>query len=101
MAASPPAVHRPEVGFAERTRRLVRLYLGLPDGAPVPGEPLVSIFSAVAATVADRVDLVPERNLLAFLEFVGVSPNPPQPARTPVSFELATGTVVDALVPAG
>ncbi len=67
---------------------------------PVPGWPLVRIFGRLGEIVADRLNRVPDKNFLAFLDLVGMSPRPPQPARVPLTFQLAAGTAVDALVPA-
>jgi hypothetical protein len=51
--------------------------------------------------VIQRLNQVPDKNFLAFLDLLGVSRNPPQPARVPLTFTLAQGSVVDAVVPAG
>src|SRR4051794_25939678 len=103
MTLPAPPVYDPPEGLAEKTRALVRYYLGTPSGAgaPVPGEPLVRIFARLAQVVADRVNGVPDKNFFAFLDLLGVSLKPPQPARVPLTFEPATGTTVDALVAAG
>ncbi|NTW37548.1 MAG: hypothetical protein HGB17_15835, partial [Syntrophobacteraceae bacterium] len=43
----------------------------------------------------------PQKNFLAFLDLLGASLLPPQPARVPLTFSLAAGSAVDGLVPAG
>jgi hypothetical protein len=103
MAEAAPPVYDPPEGLIEKTRALVRHYLGGPSdpGDPVPGEPIVRIVARLAEVAADRVNAVPDKNFFAFLDLLGVSLKPPQPARVPLTFELATGTTVDALVPAG
>ena len=44
---------------------------------------------------------MPQKNFLAFLDLLGAALLPPQPARVPVTFLLAKGSLVDAVVPAG
>lgn len=73
---------------------------------PVPDRPdvgwaLVRVFSRMAELVVARLNRLPERNFLAFLDLIGTRLNPPQPARVPLTFLLAAGSPVDALVPAG
>ena len=62
---------------------------------------LVNIFARYAEIVIQRLNKVPDKNFLAFLDLLGVSLTPPQPARAPLLFALATGSDVDAFVPAG
>lgn len=54
-----------------------------------PGEALVRIFGRFCEIVIDRLNQAPEKNFLAFLDFLGASPLPPQPARAPLTFYLA------------
>ena len=61
---------------------------------------LVRIFARLAEVVIDRINQVPDKNFLAFLNLVGLELLPPQPARVPLTFHLATGSATDALVPA-
>ena len=65
------------------------------------GAALIGIFARFGEIVIQRLNRVPEKNFLAFLDLLGVSPNPPQPARVPLTFTLAAGTTTDAVVPAG
>lgn len=67
---------------------------------PDAGLALIRIFGRMAALVSDRLNQVPEKNFLAFLDLIGTQILPPQPARVPLTFSLATGAKVDALVPA-
>lgn len=67
---------------------------------PDAGLALIRIFGRMAALVSDRLNQVPEKNFLAFLNLIGTQILPPQPARVPLTFSLATGAKVDALVPA-
>ena len=74
---------------------------------PLTGQPdqaaaaLIGIFARFGEIVIQRLNQVPDKNFLAFLDLLGVSRNPPQPARVPLTFTLAQGSVVDAVVPAG
>jgi hypothetical protein len=71
-----------------------------PAGGGDPGSALVHVFARMAEVVADRLNRVPDRNFLAFLDLIGTELLPPQPARVPLTFALAAGSPVDALVPA-
>jgi hypothetical protein len=62
---------------------------------------LIGVFSRFAEIIIQRLNSVPDKNFLAFLDLLGASQLPPQPARAPLTFALANGTVLDALVPAG
>ncbi len=70
-------------------------------GAPDAGQALTRIFGRMAELVVTRLNRLPDRNFLAFLDLIGTRLNPPQPARVPLTFLLAAGSPVDALVPAG
>lgn len=69
---------------------------------PDAGLALIRIFGRMAATVSDRLNRVPEKNFLAFLDLLGTQILPPQPARVPLTFSLASGVPENttALVPA-
>src|ERR1041385_7914258 len=62
---------------------------------------LVEIFGRFAEPIIERLNQVPNKNLLAFLDLIGASLLPPQPARVPLTFSLANGSIVDGVVPAG
>ncbi len=65
------------------------------------GAALIGIFGRFAEIIIAHLNKVPEKNLLAFLDLLGASLLPPQPARVPLTFSLAAGSTVDAVVPAG
>lgn len=67
---------------------------------PDAGEALIRIFGRMATLVSDRLNRTPEKNFLAFLDLIGTQIRPPQPARVPLTFQLVTGSPVDAFVPA-
>jgi hypothetical protein len=64
------------------------------------GMALIRIFGRMAKLVSDRLNQVPDKNFLAFLDLIGTQLLPPQPAKVPLTFSLAQGSPVDALVPA-
>lgn len=72
-----------------------------PNPEPDAGWALARIFGRMAELVVTRLNRLPDRNFLAFLDLIGTRLNPPQPARVPLTFQLAAGSQVDALVPAG
>ncbi len=71
------------------------------DQADRMGGALISVFSRFAEIVIERLNRVPEKNFVAFLDLLGASRLPPQPARVPLTFTLAEGATVDVAVPAG
>ncbi len=62
---------------------------------------MTGIFSRLAEIVIRRLNGVPEKNFLAFLDLLGAAPLPPQPARVPLTFTLAAGVVTEAVVRPG
>ena len=74
-----------------------QLQQGLDQGA---SRALVEIFGRFAELIIERLNQVPNKNLLAFLDLIGASLLPPQPARVPLTFSLANGSIVDGVVPA-
>ena len=62
---------------------------------------LIAIFARYAEIVIQRLNQAPQKNFMAFLDLLGASLAPPQPARVPVTFSLAAGAASDSAVPAG
>jgi predicted phage baseplate assembly protein len=62
---------------------------------------LLNIFGRLSELVIERLNHVPDKNMLAFLDMIGASLLPPQSARVPLTFSLVQGSIVDGLVPAG
>jgi hypothetical protein len=93
---------RTEKQIAEQARVLLKHYT-CSTFVPEPGrnEALVHVFARFADIIIQRLNRVPEKQLLAFLDLLGNSRLPPQPARAPLTFTLAAGSSVDAVVPAG
>ena len=91
---------------AELQQALLKLRDRNPDWANFdPGAGLsramVGIFSRLTEIVIRRLNGVPEKNFLAFLDLLGAAPLPPQPARVPLTFTLAAGVVTEAVVRPG
>ncbi len=64
------------------------------------GGALLKIFSHMTDTVVNRLNQVPHKNFVAFLDMLGIKLLPAQPARVPLTFKLAKGTEKDILIPA-
>ncbi|MFM6375950.1 MAG: putative baseplate assembly protein [Microcystis panniformis] len=62
---------------------------------------LIGTFARFAEIIIQRLNQVPDKNFLAFLDLLGASRLPPQAARTPLTFSLAAGSTVDVVVPVG
>jgi hypothetical protein len=62
---------------------------------------LIRIFAHLAEIIIERLNRVPEKQFLAFLDLLGAALLPPQPARVPLTFTLAAGSTTDAIVPVG
>ena len=60
-----------------------------------PGVTLVELFAWMTEMVLYRLNRVPEKNLLTFLELMGVEPTPPHPSSTILVFSIAFGISVD------
>jgi predicted phage baseplate assembly protein len=98
---SPPPIDPRTYGdFVARTEALLERYAGWVPPAGDPAGALVRVFARMAERVADRLNRVPDRSFLAFLDLIGVQPRPPQAARVPLTFGLAAGARADAVVPA-
>ncbi len=108
MSGAPPVDARTAATL--RDELLQKLRANVPEWSaedPLTGQPdqtaaaLIGVFARFGEIVIQRLNQVPDKNFLAFLDLLGVSRNPPQPARVPLTFTLAEGSVVDAVVPAG
>jgi hypothetical protein len=66
-----------------------------------PGTALVALFTEMAEDVVERLDRVPEKHRAAFFDRLGFDQRAPQPARVPLSFQVADGAGRNVVVPAG
>jgi Baseplate J-like protein len=106
MAKSAPKIdERTAAKIAENVRTQLAIYLPqeFPESLPLKGFnlALVNIFARYCEIIIQRLNQVPQKNFLAFLDLLGAAPLPPQPSRVPLTFSLAAGSTVDAIVPAG
>jgi hypothetical protein len=99
VTGEPPTIVA--AGLAERTRALAEAYSPWRNAPGDLGEGLIEAFGRIADVVATRINRVPEKNLLAFLDLIGVRLQPPKPARVPLTFQLAAGAGAAVPIPAG
>ncbi|HEX8244244.1 MAG TPA: hypothetical protein VF541_12125, partial [Longimicrobium sp.] len=91
--------------------RLRRLAVGIPEapgfvfgewaGRDDAGMVLVRIFARMMELALERLNRVPQKNLLAFLDLVGVGLMPPAMARVPLTFTLARTAGAAGFLPRG
>jgi hypothetical protein len=73
-------------------------------GAADPGDPafqLLRVFSRLMEILLERLNKVPDKNFLAFLDMVGVEPSPGAPAAVPLTFVPSPKAALGGLIPAG
>ncbi|MGB3942456.1 MAG: putative baseplate assembly protein [Candidatus Manganitrophaceae bacterium] len=104
MAEPAPLIDkRSATEIAQQVKALLKLHAPGWDatGADPLGEALIGIFTRFSELTVQRLNQAPRKNLLAFLDLLGASLLPPQPARVPLTFSLAAGSVVDGVVQKG
>lgn len=62
---------------------------------------LIHIFARFSEIIIQRLNKAPEKNFMAFLDMLGASLLPPQPARAPLTFTLSAGSAGEGRAPAG
>lgn len=62
---------------------------------------LMAIVARFGEIVIERLNRAPDKSFLAFLDMIGTSPLPPEPARVPLTFSVVAGSTTDGVVPAG
>jgi hypothetical protein len=104
MASLPPKIdQRTYEDIVHQTESLVEQitdWKPAPEGKTDAGRALIRIFGRMVKVVSDRLNQVPEKNFLAFLNLIGGELKPPQPAKVPLTFYLAQGSTTDGLIPA-
>jgi len=94
MIPSPNLDDRTYEDIVEEAIRLIPQYC--PDWTNFnksdPGITLVHLFAWMAEMIIYRLNRVPEKNYIAFLELLGIQRQPPQPAHTILQFELSEKT---------
>ncbi len=98
---------RKQAAIEEQVRQLLHEYLHAQygwqswnDGGEA-GKALTGIFAHYCGLIIDRINRAPEKNFLAFLDLLGNSPLPPQPAQVPLTFFLDSSATEGTTVPAG
>jgi predicted phage baseplate assembly protein len=66
-----------------------------------PGITLVQLFAWLTEMILYRLNKVPEKNFVKFLELVGMELNPPTPARAELTFKLSAKDLAGVLIPRG
>ena len=109
MPAPPPKIdERTVTDVAQQLQDLIRIYAPAwndvdPDTGQVKGvsAALIGVAARFSEIIIQRLNQVPQKNFLAFLDLLGASLLAPEPARVPLTFYLAKGSAVDGVVPAG
>ena len=60
---------------------------------------LIHLFARMAVHVIERINRIPEKGFLAFLDLIGTQPLPPSPARVPLTFFPTPGRAGEVVVP--
>jgi hypothetical protein len=63
-----------------------------------PGITLVQLFAWLSEMIIWRLNRVPEKNFLKFLELIGIEPSPPAPARAELTFKLTTKGITQQIL---
>jgi len=67
-----------------------------------PGITLVQLFAWLSEMIIWRLNRVPEKNFIKFLELIGIEPAPPSPAHAELTFKLTAKKLTEAkLIPQG
>ena len=66
-----------------------------------PGAALIAVFAHFCEITGERLNGALDKNRLAFLELLGASQLPPQPARVLLTFSLTAQSIADVVVPSG
>src|SRR5581483_1498587 len=66
-----------------------------------PGIALVEVFAWMMETTLYRLNQVPDRNYVKFLDLMGVKLREPQPARADISFRLTAALPQRVVIPQG
>lgn len=101
-SSTPKIDCRSVADVTQQLQELLKLYVphwtGSPQGISAA---LIGVSARFAEILIQRLNQAPQKNLLSFLDMLGASLLPPLPARAPVTFLLAKGSLVDAVIPAG
>lgn len=102
MAETPTVDGRDAERVLEDARGVVPDYTDEWDpDADDAGSALLTLFSSMAADVIERLDRVPEKHRIAFLDALGFGRMTPQPARLPVTFLVSDDAETNVAIPDG
>jgi hypothetical protein len=105
MLPSPQLDSRSAAEVRNEARILAQHYLGSTwKGIDDPGDPgfqLLDLFSRLMEMLIVRLNGVPEKNFLAFLDMVGVERSPGAPASVPLTFLPSANAAEGGPIPAG
>ncbi|HMH05315.1 MAG TPA: hypothetical protein VK579_01415, partial [Terriglobales bacterium] len=98
---APNVDDRNALDIAEVVRRLLARHMAVVQLRPEhgPALALVNVFARFGEIIIDRINRAPDKNFLAFLDLLGISPVPQQAARAPVTFYLTAGRIDETVVP--
>ncbi|HRI62768.1 MAG TPA: putative baseplate assembly protein [Polyangium sp.] len=106
--SSPPLLNSNYDEVATRVEKLAVAATNVPgssrwtppaDGSMDLGRALIRVFDTMARHASERINRIPERNFLAFLERLGITPSASRPARVPLTFSLVAGGNSESTVP--
>lgn len=109
MSGKAPKIDTRDAGrIAEQTVELLKHYVPeWKEFNPATDKPegvssaLIHIFARFSEIIIQRLNKAPEKNFMAFLDMLGASLLPPQPARAPLTFTLSAGSAEEGRAPAG
>lgn len=97
-----PKIDKRLAGEIEKNiKDLIPAYL--PNWKPEPGEPgwaVAQVFSKMVEEILKRLNQVPKKLFLTFLDKLGTKISPPLPARAPITFYLTEGVSENVKIPA-
>lgn len=107
MSATPPVIDsRDQSGLATKLREMLSSYAPeWPTPADVQNDPVaetfVQVFARLLKILIDRVNRVPEKNFLSFLQMLGFELTPARAARVPLRFIPRQGVEAGGRIPSG
>jgi len=101
---APKLDNRNSTVIVEQALKLAKIYVteqewkGLVDKNE-PGRGLIDIFARLMEILIERLNRIPDKNFLSFLDMVGVEQKPPSPAEVPVTFLLSKAAQAGGEIP--
>lgn len=108
MTIAPPKIdHRDQQKVVEQVRELALYYCNKEwkdidqIRSDKNADALIQIFSRMMEIIIQRLNKVPDKNFLTFLDMVGTRLSPPRVARAPLTFTMAKGKTIYGKIPKG